>query len=98
MDTHLELRSVGKRFGTMDALSDIDLRIARGEFVCLLGPSGCGKTTLLRIVAGFEHASGGQLLLDGQEINHLAPHLRGFGMVFQSLALFPHMSVADNIA
>jgi len=98
MDTHLELRGVSKRFGTANVLSDVDLTIARGEFVCLLGPSGCGKTTLLRIISGFESASSGQLLLDGQEISHVAPHLRGFGMVFQSLALFPHMTVAENIA
>ena len=96
MDKHLELRGIGKRFGSAEVLSDVDLTIARGEFVCLLGPSGCGKTTLLRIIAGFESASSGQLLLDGQEINHVAPHLRGFGMVFQSLALFPHMTVADR--
>ncbi|UUZ75335.1 ATP-binding cassette domain-containing protein [Polaromonas sp. P1(28)-13] len=89
MDKHLELRGVSKRFGTAEVLSDVDLTIARGEFVCLLGPSGCGKTTLLRIISGFESASRGQLLLDGQEISHVAPHLRGFGMVFQSLALFP---------
>ena len=98
MDTHLETRALGKRFGTVDALADVNLTIERGEFVCLLGPSGCGKTTLLRIIAGFEQASHGDLLLDGKDINDLAPHLRGFGMVFQSLALFPHMNVADNIA
>ncbi len=98
MDKHLELRGIGKRFGAAEVLSDVNLSIARGEFVCLLGPSGCGKTTLLRIVSGFEHASSGQLLLDGQDINHVAPHRRGFGMVFQSLALFPHMTVAENIA
>ena len=98
MDTHLEMRGIGKRFGSVDALADVNLAVARGEFVCLLGPSGCGKTTLLRIIAGFEQASGGQLLLDGQEISHVAPHQRGFGMVFQSLALFPHMTVAENIA
>ena len=98
MDTHLEMRGIGKRFGHVDALADVNLAVARGEFVCLLGPSGCGKTTLLRIIAGFEQASAGQLLQGGQEINHVAPHLRGFGMVFQSLALFPHMTVAENIA
>ncbi len=98
MDTHLEMRGIGKRFGAVDALADVNLAVGRGEFVCLLGPSGCGKTTLLRIIAGFEQATAGQLLLDGQDINHVAPHLRGFGMVFQSLALFPHMTVAENIA
>jgi len=94
---HLEIRSLTKRFGAVDALADVDLTIARGEFVCLLGPSGCGKTTLLRIIAGFEKADRGQLLLEGKDITELAPHQRGFGMVFQSLALFPHMTVAENI-
>jgi putative spermidine/putrescine transport system ATP-binding protein len=95
--THLEIRNLTKRFGAVDALADVDLTIARGEFVCLLGPSGCGKTTLLRIIAGFEKADRGQLLLEGKDITELAPHQRGFGMVFQSLALFPHMTVAENI-
>src|SRR2546425_266359 len=94
---HLEIRSLTKRFGAVDALADVDLSIARGEFVCLLGPSGCGKTTLLRIIAGFEKADRGQLLLEGKDITELALHQRGFGMVFQSLALFPHMTVAENI-
>lgn len=98
MDKHLELRGIGKHFGADEVLADVNLSIARGEFVCLLGPSGCGKTTILRIISGFESASRGQLLLDGQDISHMAPHLRGFGMVFQSLALFPHMTVAENIA
>jgi len=94
---HLEIRGLTKRFGAVDALADIDLGIARGEFVCLLGPSGCGKTTLLRIIAGFEKADRGHLLLEGKDITELPPHQRGFGMVFQSLALFPHMTVAENI-
>ncbi len=95
---HLEVRGLGKRFGHVDALADVDLKVQAGEFVCLLGPSGCGKTTLLRIIAGFESADRGQLLLDGTSIGHLPPHQRDFGMVFQSLALFPHMTVAENIA
>jgi putative spermidine/putrescine transport system ATP-binding protein len=97
-NTHLHIDGVSKNFGDVKALSDIDLKIERGSFVCLLGPSGCGKTTLLRIIAGFESASTGRLLLDGSDIAHTPPHKRGFGMVFQSLALFPHMSVARNIA
>jgi len=96
-NTHLEIRGLGKRFGPIEALADVDLAIGRGEFVCLLGPSGCGKTTLLRIIAGFERADRGHLLLEGVDINELPPHKRGFGMVFQSLALFPHMTVAENI-
>ncbi|WP_137895923.1 ABC transporter ATP-binding protein [Ramlibacter sp. 2FC] len=95
---YLDIRGLGKRFGSHEALADVSLSIRRGEFVCLLGPSGCGKTTLLRIIAGFEKADRGHLLLEGRDIVALAPHQRGFGMVFQSLALFPHMSVADNIA
>lgn len=97
-DTHLHIDSVSKNFGAVKALCDIDLKIERGSFVCLLGPSGCGKTTLLRIIAGFENLSAGRLLLDGSDISAIPPHKRGFGMVFQSLALFPHMSVAKNIA
>jgi len=96
-DTHLHIENVSKKFGTVDALRDVDLKIERGSFVCLLGPSGCGKTTLLRIIAGFEAATKGRLILDGQDISSQPPHKRGFGMVFQSLALFPHMSVARNI-
>lgn len=97
-DTHLNISGISKSFGTVQALKDVDLEVKRGSFVCLLGPSGCGKTTLLRIIAGFETTSAGSLVLDGQDITQLAPHKRGFGMVFQSLALFPHMSVAKNIA
>jgi putative spermidine/putrescine transport system ATP-binding protein len=97
-DTHLQIDGISKRFGTVTALNEINLSVERGSFVCLLGPSGCGKTTLLRIIAGFENASAGRLILDGQDITALPPHKRGFGMVFQSLALFPHMSVAQNIA
>jgi len=97
-NTHLHIDGVSKNFGDVKALSDIDLKIERGSFVCLLGPSGCGKTTLLRIIAGFETASTGRLMLDGSDIAQTPPHKRGFGMAFQSLALFPHMSVARNIA
>lgn len=97
-NTHLHINGVSKSFGHVKALRDVDLKIERGSFVCLLGPSGCGKTTLLRIIAGFETASSGQLMLDGSDIAQMPPHKRGFGMVFQSLALFPHMSVARNIA
>ncbi|WP_220475148.1 ABC transporter ATP-binding protein [Paracoccus sp. JM45] len=95
---HLHIDGISKNFGDVKALADIDLKIQRGSFVCLLGPSGCGKTTLLRIIAGFETATTGRLLLDGNDITQQPPHKRGFGMVFQSLALFPHMTVAQNIA
>ncbi len=97
-DTHLHIDHISKNFGDTKALQDINLEVKRGSFVCLLGPSGCGKTTLLRIIAGFETATSGRLMLDGADITATAPHKRGFGMVFQSLALFPHMSVAKNIA
>ncbi len=97
-DTHLHIEGVSKTFGSVQALKNIDLKVDRGAFVCLLGPSGCGKTTLLRIIAGFEKATTGRLMLDATDITTLAPHKRGFGMVFQSLALFPHMSVEQNIA
>lgn len=98
MGIDLSIAGVSKTFGQFEALKGIDLDIEKGSFVCLLGPSGCGKTTLLRIIAGFEKASAGQLLLGGNDISRLPPHKRDFGMVFQSLALFPHMSVAENIA
>ena len=98
MGHNLAIENVSKSFGNIAALADIDLKIEEGSFVCLLGPSGCGKTTLLRIIAGFEKADSGRLILDGADITTVPPHRRGFGMVFQSLALFPHMSVADNIA
>ncbi len=98
MGIDLRIAGVSKHFGEFQALKGIDLDIEQGSFVCLLGPSGCGKTTLLRIIAGFERASAGQLLLNGSDISAVPPHKRDFGMVFQSLALFPHMSVAENIA
>ncbi len=98
MSTDLKIEGVSKNFGSVSALRDIDMNVEKGSFVCLLGPSGCGKTTLLRIIAGFEHATSGRLLLDGVDVSNVPPHKRGFGMVFQSLALFPHMSVAQNIA
>jgi putative spermidine/putrescine transport system ATP-binding protein len=98
MDVHLEIENVSKSFGDVEALKNVNLKVERGSFVCLLGPSGCGKTTLLRIIAGFDQATSGHLLLDGDDISAMPPHKRDFGMVFQSLALFPHMSVADNIA
>ena len=94
----LRLESVVKRFGAVTAVNRVDLAVPEGSFVCLLGPSGCGKTTLLRMIAGLEAPSDGRLKLDGEDITDLPAHKRGFGMVFQSLALFPHLSVAENIA
>ena len=93
-----EFRSVTKRFGDVVAAEGLDLAIGRGEFLSFLGPSGCGKTTALRMLAGFEEPSSGDVLLDGHRVNDLPAHRRPVNMVFQHYALFPHMNVADNIA
>ncbi len=95
----LELRDIEKYFpGSPSAvLSQVDLALASGEILSLLGPSGCGKTTLLRIIAGFETPSQGNILLNGQSVVHLPPEKRGVGMVFQDYALFPHLTVAKNL-
>ncbi len=97
-DTFLELNHIRKEFGAFVALNDINLQIQKGEFVCFLGPSGCGKTTLLRIIAGLEVQTSGQVLQAGRDISRLPPALRDYGIVFQSYALFPNLSVADNVA
>jgi len=94
----LDLRHIRKDFGTFTALKDISLDIGKGEFVCFLGPSGCGKTTLLRIIAGLEVQTAGQLTQDGRDISLLPPALRDYGIVFQSYALFPNLNVSDNVA
>jgi iron(III) transport system ATP-binding protein len=97
MTEYLRLEGIQKNFGAFRALRDIHLSIARGEFVCFLGPSGCGKTTLLRIVAGLEVQSAGAIRQDGRDISRLPPAQRDYGIVFQSYALFPNLSVADNV-
>ncbi len=97
MACDLELRAIVKEFGTVRAVDRIDLSIDRGEFIALLGPSGCGKTTTLRMVAGFVAPTAGRIFLRGSDITDLPPHRRDMGMVFQSYALFPHMSVRNNI-
>ncbi|MEE8542001.1 MAG: ABC transporter ATP-binding protein [Desulfobacterales bacterium] len=94
----LIFKNIEKRFGSVVAARDIDLHLPDGQFVCFLGPSGCGKTTLLRLVAGLEKPSRGSIFLDGKDITHTPAHKRNFGMVFQSLALFPHLTVGENIA
>ena len=94
----LRIEGVSKSFGSVTAVDDVSLDIARGEFFALLGPSGCGKTTLLRMLAGFETPSAGALLLDGVDLAALPPYRRPVNMMFQSYALFPHMSVAGNVA
>ena len=94
----LELLNIGKSFSSQTALQGVNLSISEGEFFSLLGPSGCGKTTLLRIIAGLEQATDGQILLDGERVDHLPAQKRPFNMVFQKYALFPHMTVEENIA
>jgi len=89
---------LSKRFGASFALHPTDLEIADGEFVVIVGPSGCGKSTLLRLIAGLEEPSGGQVLIGDRDVTDAAPADRGLAMVFQSYALYPHLSVAENIA
>lgn len=93
-----ELRNVSKRFGPVTAASQLDLTIRQGEFLSFLGPSGCGKTTALRMLAGFEQPSDGEVLIDGVVVNGTPAHQRPVNMVFQQYALFPHMDVAANVA
>jgi putative spermidine/putrescine transport system ATP-binding protein len=97
---HLEIRDLVKRYGTdgAAAVAGIDLTIDSGEFLTLLGPSGSGKTTTLNMIAGFVQPSAGSIHLNGVDLTELQPHKRGFGMVFQNYALFPHMTVFDNVA
>jgi iron(III) transport system ATP-binding protein len=95
---YLRLEGIEKAFGSFQALKRIELSIARGEFVCFLGPSGCGKTTLLRIVAGLEVQTAGTIRQAGRDISVLPPAERDYGIVFQSYALFPNLTVADNVA
>ena len=94
----ITFENVSKRFGRMVAVDNVSLTIDEGEFFCLLGPSGCGKTTLLRMLAGFETPTEGRILIDGQDISAVPPNRRPVNMVFQSYAVFPHMTVADNVA
>src|ERR671915_322993 len=94
----VRLAGVSKRFGDLTAVRSLDLDIDRGEFFTLLGPSGCGKTTTLRMVAGFEEPSEGRVLLDGEDVTELPPFKRPTNTVFQSYALFPHLSVERNVA
>ena len=94
----VELRGVTKRFDEVTAVADLSLEIGQGEFFTLLGPSGCGKTTTLRMIAGFEEATAGQVLIAGEDVAGLPAHKRPTNTVFQSYALFPHLSVSDNVA
>src|SRR4051812_2697440 len=95
---HVELRSITKRYDHLTAVNNLSLEVKDREFVVFLGPSGCGKTTTLRSVAGLEHPEEGDILIDGRRVNHLSPADRDIAMVFQFYALYPHMSVYDNMA
>src|SRR5262245_45353464 len=97
-EPYLQVRNVTKSFGRVVALDDVSLDIQKGEFVCFLGPSGCGKTTLRRVIAGLEEQNAGQIIQDGADISRLPPSRRTFGIVFQSYALFPNLTAAQNIA
>jgi spermidine/putrescine transport system ATP-binding protein len=94
----VELRSVTKKFGSFTAVEDVNLAVRAGEFMTFLGPSGCGKTTVLRMISGFETPTQGTVLLDGRDVTHEPPYRRDVNQVFQSYALFPHLTVAENIA
>ena len=97
-EVRLALEGIGKNWGRLAALTDISLKVPRGMFLSLLGPSGCGKTTLLRVIAGTLAPDGGRVMVDGADVTRVPTHRRNMGMVFQSFALFPHLSVADNVA
>src|SRR5579862_5708036 len=94
----LEIRNVAKRFGKLEVLRNISLQVAEGEFLTILGESGSGKTTLLRLIAGFEHADSGEIWMGGERLDPFPPYRRRVNTVFQSYALFPHLTVRDNVA
>ena len=93
----IAIRGLRKSYGSVEIVHAIDLDVRNGEFLVVLGPSGCGKSTLLRLIAGLEEISGGEISIGGRIVNRLEPRERGCAMVFQNYALYPHMSVADNI-
>src|SRR5271157_2815029 len=94
----IQLKSVRKAFGAVNVINDVDLDVKNGEFAVFVGPSGCGKSTLLRLIAGLEDVTSGTVLIDGKDATNVGPSQRGLAMVFQSYALYPHMSVRGNIA
>lgn len=93
----LEIKNISKKFGNVIALDNVSLSISKSELFSLLGSSGCGKSTLLRIIAGFEKPDSGSIILDGEDITNLPPHLRPLNMMFQNYALFPHLNISQNI-
>src|SRR5262245_18636397 len=97
-DTVIGIENVTKRFGDFVAVDAADFAIRRGEFFSMLGPSGCGKTTTLRMIAGFEQPTAGRITLEGRDVSRVPPYKRNVNTVFQHYALFPHMSVFDNVA
>ncbi len=98
MSGSVELRSVNKQFGDFVALRDVDFEIRAGEFMTFLGPSGCGKTTCLRLISGFDTPTTGRVLIGGEDVTALPPYRRDVNQVFQSYALFPHLTIYENIA
>src|ERR1700761_1736458 len=94
----IQLKDVGKGFGAVSVINGVNLNISDGEFAVFVGPSGCGKSTLLRLIAGLEDVTSGQVLIDAKDMTNVGPSKRGLAMVFQSYALYPHMSVRNNIA
>ena len=94
----LSIQNVTKKYGEVTAVQDVNLHFNKGEMICFLGPSGCGKTTLLRMIAGLEETTAGTINFEGKDLTHVPVHQRNIGMVFQSFALFPHLSVGENIA
>lgn len=96
--SRLTISNLVKTFGSVTAVDDVSFEVDSGEFLALLGPSGSGKTTILRLIGGFEEATGGQIIIDGRDIRSMPPHKRNIGVVFQKYALFPHMTVVENVA
>src|SRR5262245_29687071 len=94
----VELQGVSRHYGGVRAVEGLHLAVREGELLSLLGPSGCGKTTTLNLIAGFLEPSAGRILIDGEDVTGWPPHRRGLGVVFQSYALFPHMTVFENVA
>src|ERR1700723_2947699 len=95
---YVEVERISKSFGDFTAVDDVSLKVYKGEFFCLLGASGCGKTTLLRMLGGFETPTSGKIIIDGEDMTGLPPYERPVNMMFQSYALFPHMTVEQNVA